>query len=476
MSFKEYDNFDALGLAELVKKKEVSAEELLEEAIQRTEKVDGQINAVVLKHYDEAKAMIERGLPEGTFTGVPYLLKDLHVLLTGTKTTYGSKFFKDYVADHNSTLVDRYLEAGLVIFGKTNSPEFGLTVTTEPELYGPTRNPWNLDHSAGGSSGGAASAVASGILPMANASDGGGSIRIPASCCGLVGLKPTRARTPMGPDRGEGWAGQSISHCVSKTVRDSAALLDATTGFSPGDPYAPTEPSDSFLAATNRDPGKLKIALHLPTDSIQIDDDVVTSIKNTAKLCEDLGHHIEEASPEADNEALSEAIGIIISANVSLALEQRAEALGTEVTPDVVENITYRMYENGKTFSADQYAKATLINHQAGRVLGNFMENYDLILSPVLNKPPVKIGEIDMSSPDIATYIERLSSYSGFTAIYNQTGQPSISVPLGFSKNELPIGSMFTAKFGNDELLISVASQLETASPWAAKKPPIYSS
>ena len=475
MGFKEYDNFDALGLAELVKKKEVSAEELLEEAIQRTEKVDGQINAVVLKHYDEAKAMIERGLPEGAFTGVPYLLKDLHVLLKGTKTTYGSKFFKDYVADHNSTLVDRYLEAGLVIFGKTNSPEFGLTVTTEPELYGPTRNPWNLDHSAGGSSGGAASAVASGILPMANASDGGGSIRIPASCCGLIGLKPTRARTPMGPDRGEGWAGQSISHCVSKSVRDSAALLDATSGFAPGDPYAPTEPLDSFLSATKKNPEKLKIALYLPTDSTPIDEDVVSSIKNTAKLCEDLGHHVEEASPEPDHEALTEAITIIISANVSLALQQRAEILGTEVTPDVVENITYRMYENGKNFSADQYAKATLINHQAGRVLGNFMENYDLILSPVLNKPPVKIGEIDMSSPDVITYIERLTSYSGFTGIYNQTGQPSISVPLGFSKNGLPIGSMFTAKFGNDELLISLASQLEKAAPWADKKPLIYS-
>lgn len=475
MSFKEYDEYDAIGLAELVKKKEVSAEELLDEAIQRTEKVNGQTNAVVLKHYDEAKAMIEKGLPDGPFTGVPYLLKDLHVLLTGTKTTYGSKFFKDYVADHNSTLVDRYLEAGLVIFGKTNSPEFGLTVTTEPELYGPTRNPWNLDHSAGGSSGGAASAVASGILPMANASDGGGSIRIPASCCGLVGLKPTRARTPMGPDRGEGWAGQSISHCVSKSVRDSAALLDATSGFAPGDPYAPTEPSGTFLSANGRDPGKLKIALHLPTDTVKIDDDVISSIKNTAKLCESLGHHVVEASPQPDNEALSEAIGVIISANVALALQQRADALGTEVTPDVVEHITYRMYENGKEFSADQYAKATLINHQAGRVLGNFMEKYDLILSPVLAKPPVKIGEIDMSSPDIATYIERLSSYSSFTGLYNQTGQPSISLPLGFSDNDLPIGSMFTSKFGNDELLISIASQIEKAEPWADKKPPIYS-
>ena len=475
MSFKEYDNYDALGLAELVKNKEVSAEELLDEAIERNEKINNQTNAVVLKHYDEAKEMIKKGLPKGPFTGVPYLLKDLHVLLTGTKTTYGSKFFEDYVADHNSTLVDRYLDAGLVIFGKTNSPEFGLTVTTEPELYGPTRNPWNLDHSAGGSSGGAASAVASGVLPMANASDGGGSIRIPASCCGLLGLKPTRARTPMGPDRGEGWAGQSISHCVSKTVRDSAALLDATSGFSPGDPYAPTEPSGSFLSANGKDPGKLKIALNLPTDAIKIDDDVVASIENTAKLCEGLGHHVERASPEPHLEALSEAIGIIISANVALTLQQRADALGTEVTPDVVENITFRMFENGKEFSADQYAKATLINHQAGRVLGDFMENYDLILSPVLTKPPVKIGEIDMSSNDVRTYIERLSSYSCFTGLYNQTGQPSISVPLGFSKLDLPIGSMFTSAFGNDELLISIASQLEEAQPWKDKKPPVYS-
>ena len=475
MSFKEYDNYDGLGLADLVRNQDVSAHELLDEAIQRNEKVNKKTNAVVLKHYDEAKAMIDKGLPEGPFTGVPYLLKDLHVLLTGTKTTFGSQFFQDYIADHNSTLVDRYLKAGLIIFGKTNTPEFGLTVTTEPTLYGPTRNPWNLNHSTGGSSGGAAAAVASGVVPFANASDGGGSIRIPASCCSLVGLKPTRARTPMGPDRGEGWAGQSISHCVSKTVRDTAALLDASTGLAPGDPYTAPDASKSFLSACNKNPGKLKIALDLPEDKINIDEDVVSCIKQTAKLCESLGHEIEEASPETNTDALSEALGIIISANVTLALQQRAEALGIQVSPDVVEHITYRMYENGKEFSADQYAKATLINHQAGRVLGNFMEQYDLILSPVLTRPPVKIGEIDMSSKDVATYIERLSAYSCFTGIYNQTGQPSISLPLGFSKNDLPIGSMFTAKYGNDELLISIASQLEEAKPWKEKKPPIYS-
>ena len=475
MSFKEYDNYDGLGLAELVRKKEVSPSDLLEEAIHRNEKVNGETNAVVLKHYEEAKERLTKGLPEGPFTGVPFLLKDLHVLLTGTKTTYGSKFFKDYVADHNSTLVDRYLDAGLVIFGKTNTPEFGLTVTTEPSLYGPTRNPWNLDHSAGGSSGGAAAAVSSGVLPLANASDGGGSIRIPASCCGLVGLKPTRARTPMGPDRGEGWAGQSISHCVSKTVRDSAALLDATTGLESGDPYGVPEANESFLSACRKNPGKLKIALHLPTDKVKIEEDVVLRIQETAKLCESLGHEIIEDSPEPDLEALSEAIGIIISANVTVALQQRAEILGTKITPESVEHITYRMYENGKEFSAEQYARATLANHQAGRVLGKFMENYDLILSPVLTKSPVKIGEIDMSSEDIPTYIERLSSYSCFTGLYNQTGQPSISLPLGLSESGLPIGSMLSAKYGNDELLISISSQLEEAQPWKDKKPSIYS-
>ncbi len=475
MGFKEYDEYDALGLAELVNKGEVSAEELLDEAINRNEKVNDKTNAVVLKHYDEAKALIKEGLPKGLFTGVPFLLKDLHVLLTGTKTTFGSKFFKDYVADHNSTLVDRYLEAGLVIFGKTNSPEFGLTVTTEPELYGPTRNPWGLDHSAGGSSGGAAAAVASGVLPMANASDGGGSIRIPASCCGLVGLKPTRARTPMGPDRGEGWAGQSISHCVSNTVRDSAALLDATTGLAAGDPYTAPEETEGFLSFTKKDPGKLKIALNLPDEDIQMDEDVVSSINQTANLCESLGHSVERTAPKVDSGALAEAIGVIISANVTVALDQRAEATGSSVTPDVVENITYRMYENGKQFSSDQYARATLVNHQAGRVLGKFMEEFDIILSPVLTTPPVKIGEIDMSSQDVATYIQRLSSYSCFTGIYNQTGQPSISLPLGFSSDGLPIGSMFTAKFGNDSLLVSLASQIEKTEPWAAKKPPVYS-
>ena len=259
--FKEYDQYDALGLAELVKKGDVTSTELLEEAIARTEKVNDSVNAVVHKHYDEARAAIDAGLPDGPFTGVPFLLKDLHLLLEGTVTTYGSGFYRDHLADHDSTLVERYKQAGLVTFGKTNSPELGLMPVTEPRLFGPTRNPWDLSRTPGGSSGGASAAVASGIVPMANASDGGGSIRIPASCTGLVGLKPTRGRTPMGPDRGEGWAGQSISRVVSRSVRDSAAALDATTGEEPGNPYEAPHFAGSFLDEVGIAPGKLRIAI-----------------------------------------------------------------------------------------------------------------------------------------------------------------------------------------------------------------------
>tara|TARA_B110000014_G_scaffold263155_1_gene259012 strand:+ start:158 stop:1588 length:1431 start_codon:yes stop_codon:yes gene_type:complete len=473
MSFKEYDKYDGIGLASLVKSKEVSPEDLLNEAIERNENINPQTNAVVHKLYDEARKSIAKGLPDGPFKGVPFLLKDLHLMLTGTALTNGSNFFKENIADHNSTLVERYLNAGLVIFGKTNTPEFGLTVTTEPSLYGPTRNPWNLDYSSGGSSGGASSAVASGVLPMANASDGGGSIRIPASCCGLIGLKPSRARTPFGPDRGEGWAGQSISHCVSRTVRDSAALLDATSGPAPGDPYSVPHNKKTFLSSCSNYPKKLKIALSLPEDK-EIDSEVIHAIKNTAQLCQELGHDVELASPDLDAEVLGNAVGTIISANVALTLDMRAQQLGRSLKEGDVEHITYRMYENGKKATADQYAHATLLNHQAGRTLGNFMENYDVILSPVLNKPPVRIGEIDMSSKDVSTYINNLLSYSGFTGLYNQTGQPSISVPLNWSNLDLPIGSMFSAKFGDDALLLSLASQLEVARPWKDKRPPVY--
>lgn len=299
--FSDYGKYDGLGLAALVKRGEVAPVELLDEAIARTEAINPKINAVIMKHYDEARAQIARGLPDGPFKGVPFLLKDLHLLLEGTITTYGSALYQGYRAGHNSTLTQRYLDAGLVIFGKTNSPEFGLAGTTEPRLYGPTRNPWNLAHSAGGSSGGAAAAVAAGILPVANASDGGGSIRIPASACGLFGMKPTRGRTPMGPDRGEGWGGMSIAHVVSRSVRDSAAMLDATAGDAPGDPYAAPARARPFLDEVGAPTGKLRIAFSTRRpNGTESHPDVVKAVEEAARLCESLGHIVEEAAPEFD--------------------------------------------------------------------------------------------------------------------------------------------------------------------------------
>src|ERR1700732_2317952 len=297
MGFKEYGSYDAVGLADLVRKKQVSARELLDEAIGRTAKVDPQINAVVVKHYDYAQAQIDSGLPDGPFTGVPFLLKDLDIL-EGTRTTSGASVYKDNVADHTGTLAQRFLNAGVTIFGKSSSPEFGLMPTTESRLFGPTRTPWNPAHSSGGSSGGAGAVVASRILPLTHASDGGGSIRIPASASGVFGLKPSRARNPLGPDRGEGWSGFSCAHVVSISVRDSAVMLDATHGPELSSPYVAPRPERPFLDEVGRDPGRLRIAF---TDKSPygdaIDAEAAAAVREVAALLDRLGHHVEERAP-----------------------------------------------------------------------------------------------------------------------------------------------------------------------------------
>lgn len=470
--FSDYDKYDALGLAELVRKGAVKPEDLLDEAIARTEKVNPKINAVVLKHYDEAKRQIADGLPEGKFKGVPFLLKDLHLLLDGTVTSFGSGAFRDYKADHNSTLTQRYLDAGLVVFGKTNSPEFGLSVTTEPHLYGPTRNPWDVTRSAGGSSGGAAAAVAAGLVPCANASDGGGSIRIPASACGLFGLKPTRARTPMGPDRGEGWAGMSISHVVSRSVRDSAAMLDVTHGPADGDPYAAPAFTGSYLEEVSTAPGKLRISFTTkrPNGS-QSHKDVVTAIEATAKLLADLGHHVEEAAPGIDVDEMAKHQGTIIGGNVAMTLRSRAAQLGRDLAKEEIEKFTHLVTELAKTRSAADYAAATLYIHQMGRKFAAYHERHDIHLSPTLSLPPVPLRALDTMSDDIGAYLALSAEYVPSVGIYNMTGQPSMSVPLHWNGDGLPIGAMFTGRFGDEATLFRLAGQLESAQPWAQKRP-----
>ncbi|HYM33136.1 MAG TPA: amidase, partial [Candidatus Cybelea sp.] len=311
----EYDSYDGLGLAELVRKKHVTAGELLDEVIARVDRINPAINAVISRTYDEARTAIRRGVPAGPFAGVPYLLKDLGAYFANTPTTSGSALFREFVPDHDSEIVARLKRAGLVIFGKTNTSEYGLSTSVEPKLFGATRNPWNREHSAGGSSGGAAAAVAAGILPMAHATDGGGSIRIPASCCGLFGLKPTRARNPSGPDVGEGWNGAAAGHAVTRSVRDSAALLDATCGPDVGDPYWAPPVKQAFASEVGAAPGRLRIALNLRAwNNKPVDPECAATAASAAKLCESLGHAVEEARPEWDEEARARASRIIASA------------------------------------------------------------------------------------------------------------------------------------------------------------------
>ena len=466
MNNSEYFSYDALGLAELVRTKQISSTELLEVAIALTEKLDPILNAVPIKHFELARENLNKQIDSGIFNGVPFLLKDLNNYLKGTVTSGGSRVLENITSDHTSELVKRTLDSGLNIFGKTNSPELGLTVTTEPVLYGPTRNPWDLDRSSGGSSGGASSAVAAGIIPMAQASDGGGSIRIPASCCGLFGLKPTRARTPLGPVSLEGWGGQSIFHCVSVSVRDSAALLDVTSGPEKGAPYRSAYQEKSFLEQINIEPGNLKIG-YLEDSSISVDEDVEEVMNSTIDLCQKLGHSVESTKINFSSEEISLAIITIISSNVSYAVKSQSDQTGREVSNEYFENVTLQMAENGNNFSASDYVNAIKINHRLGQELEKMFDQYDVLLSPVLASPPVKIGTINMNTNDMKTYVERLTKYSPFTGIFNQSGQPSMSVPLFRTKDNLPIGSMFSASFGNENLLFSLAGQLEQAQPWA---------
>jgi amidase/6-aminohexanoate-cyclic-dimer hydrolase len=466
MNNSEYFSYDALGLAELVRTKQISSSELLEVAIALTEKLDPKLNAVPIKHYDLAREKLNNKTNSGIFKGVPFLLKDLNNYLKGTVTSGGSRVLENITADHSSELVKRTLNSGLNIFGKTNSPELGLTVTTEPVLYGPTRNPWDLDRSSGGSSGGASSAVAAGIIPMAQASDGGGSIRIPASCCGLFGLKPTRARTPLGPASLEGWGGQSIFHCVSVSVRDSAALLDVTSGPEKGAPYRSANQDKSFLEQINIEPGNLKIG-YLEDSSIAVDEEVKEVMNSTIDLCQKLGHSVESTKINFSSEEISLAIITIISSNVAYAVKSQSNQTSREVSNKFFENVTLQMAENGANFSAIDYVNAIKINHRLGQELEKMFDEYDVLLSPVLASPPVKIGTIDMNTNDMKAYVERLTKYSPFTGIFNQSGQPSMSVPLFRTKDNLPVGSMFSAAFGNENLLFSLAGQIERTQPWA---------
>jgi amidase len=472
MGFADYDRYDGLGLAGLVRGGEVKAEEMLEAAIERVEALNPALNAVVTRLYDQARAALAAGLPAGPFSGVPYALKDLGALYTGAVTSYGSRLFAGAVADHDSEYTVRLKRAGLVILAKTNTPEMGLAPSTEPRLFGPTRNPWNRAHSAGGSSGGSAAAVAGGMLPMAHATDGGGSIRIPASCCGLFGLKPTRARNPMGPDAGEGWGGASVGHAVTRSVRDSAALLDVTAGPDVGDPYWAPPPAGPFLDEVGRPPGRLRIALATASwNGALVDPECAAAATDAARLCESLGHHVEEARPDYNHEALGQATRIIIGANVRAALDVGAKARGRAVEAGDVERVTWEFAALGASHTAADYARSIGVVHRTGRAVARFFTRHDIILSPTMCRPPFPLGVLDMSSADADAYLAAVLASIGFTSLFNSSGNPAMSVPLAWSRSGLPIGIQFAAPFGGEALLFRLAGQLEAARPWAARRP-----
>ena len=460
MNFEDYRRHDAVGLAELVARREVSASELLDAAAGRMAEVNPRINAVTLDLTECARG--EPAAP-GAFSGVPFLLKDLGATLEGTVTSMGSRLFADNVAAADSALTVAYKGAGLSIFGKTNTPEFGLWPFTESEFLGVCRNPWDLSRTPGGSSGGAAAAVAAGIVPAAHASDGGGSIRTPAACCGLFGMKPSRGRVSFAPV-GEGWGGASVQHAVTRSVRDSAALLDVACRPQPGDPYFLSPPERPFLEEASRAPGRLRIGF--TTAAMQahaLDPECEAAVRDTARLCEQLGHHVEEVAIPGDVAAMQMAAGAVISASIAASLDAEADRRGRAIEPGEIEGLTMATYRRGATVTAAAYVQGLQVLHAYARAEAALFESYDVLLLSTLGSPAIPIGWV---LEDTSLIGERLFAFMPNTQAFNNTGQPAMTVPLAWSRSGLPIGMQFVARMGAEGVLFRLAGQLEQARPW----------
>ncbi len=468
----EFITYDATGLAELVRERQVQATELIDASIERIERFNPTINAVVTPMFEQARREAAGKLISGPFSGVPFLLKDLGAPCIGVRMTMGSTFMRDFVPDHDSELVARYKRAGLIIIGKTNTPELGILPTTESRLFGPCRNPWNRDRTSGGSSGGAASAVAARFVPMAHGNDGGGSIRIPASCCGIFGLKPTRARNPLGPDFGDIFSGLVSDHALTLSVRDSAALLDATSGPDVGDPYWAPPPERPFLQEVGVDPGRLRIAFTTKTfTGIKVHEDCVKAVWDAVNLCSDLGHELVEASPELNGEMVTHAFMVIWSSGCAWTIDGLGLATGRRPTQDQFEPLTWALYEMGRQQSASTYLLALSFLQRIARTIGQFFQKYDLLLTPTLAEPPVPLGTFDSPPENPLQGLRRAEAFVPFTPICNATGQPAMSVPLYWNEEGLPVGVHFVGRFGDEATLFRLAAQLESARPWMGRSP-----
>ena len=466
---------DATEQAALVAKGEFTPVELLDAAVERIERDDTAINAVVLRWFDQAREVAASpDLPDGPFRGVPFLLKDLFASMAGMPLTNGNKALAAAppVSTIDTALVGRHRAAGFVIAGRTNSPELGSLPVTEPEAYGPTRNPWNLDHTPGGSSGGSAAAVAAGMVPIAHASDGGGSIRIPASCCGLVGLKVSQGRTTLGPLRSE--SGLGVEHCVSRTVRDTARMLDATHGPGVGDTVSAPPPSRPYADEVGADPGVLRIGLldHHPRDE-WIHDDCVDAVRAAAALLEELGHHVEPGSPAVlADESFTPRFMALWATSTAIGIDAFGAQLGRTLTADDVEAVNWAQAEFARNYSAVDLAAAQAASVDFRRTAQQWWaDGWDLLLTPTLGEPPVRIGEHDPQPDDPMAGMKRAARFVPFTPPWNMSGQPAISLPLHWNAGGLPIGVQLVAAYGREDVLIRVAAQLEAARPWADRHP-----
>ena len=478
---------DALAQADLVRQGTVTPSELVDDAITRVEKLNPELNAVIHPRFDAARAEAAGALPHGPLRGVPIVIKDLDASTAGDPLHHGNQALKaaGRRAEHDTWLVARLRGAGCVVIGKTNTPEFGLMPTTEPTAYGPTRNPWNTDHGVGGSSGGSAAAVASGMVPVGHAGDGGGSIRIPASACGLVGLKPTRGRVSMGPDVGESWAGLVVRHAVTRTVRDSAAVLDAIAGPMPGDPYYAPPPTRPFATEVGVDPGRLRVGVTTaaPANMAVTDEECVNATRDAAELLASLGHEVVDAAPAAlDDDALMGHFSVVLTTSVVHDIQEVARAIGRDVTADDVEPLTWAYYEAGLKNTAVQYLDAVNAAHAWSRRVATWWQRadrggdgFDLLLTPTLAEPPPVIGDVIGTRDDPWHGMARASAFACYTAAFNVTGQPAVSVPLTWeASRNLPIGVQLVAGYAREDVLFRVASQLESARPWAERRPVVH--
>lgn len=496
LPFPEYTRYDGLGLAGLVRTGAVSAIELVEACVARIEALNPQVNAVIHPMFEQARRAARAPIPDGLFAGVPFLVKDLVSTVAGEPFRCGSRFLDDYIAPADSEVVRRYRQAGLLLAGKTNTPEFGLTPFTEPALLGPTRNPWALDRTPGGSSGGSAAAVAAGMVPLASGGDGGGSIRIPASCCGLFGLKASRGRVPTGPAIGQIWQGAVVEGVVSRSVRDSAAALDAIAGPDVGAPYWAPPPDRPFLAEVSTEPGRLRIAWTTePMMGRTVAPECVRAVEETVALLESLGHQVEPTAPVVDGPVLSEAFLTMLCGELRGDIADAERLLGRRARAADFEPTTWALALLGEQLSAAEFVQAVRVLERTTRQVGAFFESWDLLLTPTLSMPPFPIGALQPTVAErrqlallgrlragrllrwggaLQQAAEQVFEFIPWTPVFNVTGQPAMSVPLAWTDDGLPVGLHFVAGTAREATLFRLAGQLERARPWFDRTPPNF--